>query len=155
MARATKELVEILKRTAQMISDSNQYQWGHMGLCNCGFLAQQITCLQKEEIHSRAMERSGDWNEQLRDYCPTSGLLMDELIARMLGVGLTVDDLKHLENLSDPAVLRRLAQHDRYLRRNEKRHVVLYLTEWARLLEEQLYESITLPEWMEPVQTEV
>jgi hypothetical protein len=34
-----------------------------MGACNCGFLAQEITHLRKAEIHSRAMQSTGDWNE--------------------------------------------------------------------------------------------
>lgn len=73
MARASFEIIQALRNTAQTISKSTTYQWGHMGLCNCGFLAQEITHLRKEQIHTRAMQRHGDWTEQLNDYCFTSG----------------------------------------------------------------------------------
>jgi hypothetical protein len=88
MARVTIELIQILRNTAHTLAQSRSYQWGHMGACNCGFLAQEITRLRKDEIHSRAMQRYGDWAEQLNDYCPTSGLPMDALISEMLALVL-------------------------------------------------------------------
>ena len=144
MARPTQTTVEILKRTSARIELSNQYQWGHMGLCNCGFLAQEITHIRKEDIHSRAMERSGDWNEQLNDYCPTSGMLMDDIITQMLETGFGIDDLKHLENLSDPQILQHIPPNKRHLRRNEKGNVVHYLNAWRDLLEQELRDNINL-----------
>ncbi|ELR70861.1 hypothetical protein C900_03296 [Fulvivirga imtechensis AK7] len=116
-----------------------------MGSCNCGFLAQEITKLSKTEIHSRAMHKYGDWNEQLNDYCPTSGLLMDDLISQMLNFGLDTDDLKRLEKLSDKEVLNRLQKGQRFLTPNKKEDVVLYLNEWASLLEEKLLDNIRIP----------
>ncbi|MCA6073585.1 hypothetical protein [Fulvivirga sedimenti] len=135
MAKPTPSLIQALRATAGKLAKSSQYQWGHMGSCNCGHLAQELTRLKPSEIHQRAMEKYGDWNEQLNDYCPTSGLLMDDLITQMLEAGLDTDDLKHLEKLSDTEVLRSLPPHQRFLKHNVRDHVVLYLNAWAAMLE--------------------
>jgi hypothetical protein len=83
--------------------------------------------LRKEEIHARAMQRHGDWSEQLNDYCQTSGLAMDNLITRILNCGFDPDDLKHLERLSCKNVLKTLPPEKRNLKHNVKDDVVLYL----------------------------
>ncbi len=147
MATITIELIQALRNAAKKIEASHQYQWGHMGLCNCGFLAQEITNLKKEEIHTRAMQRHGDWNEQLNDYCPTSGLPMDDLISEMLAFGFDSEDLKNLERLSDGEVLRVLPISDRNLKQNIKADVVTYLNTWASVLESKMIDRITLPEF--------
>ena len=148
MARPNLTLIEALRRTAHKLADGAPYQWGHMGSCNCGNLAQELTQLTKAEIHQRALAVGrGDWNEQLNDYCPTSGLPMDLLIADMLSAGLTSEDLQQLERLSNRKVLERLPAEKRYLRHNVRDDVVLYLRTWADGLEERLLEKIQLPGW--------
>lgn len=145
MAAITPDVIEALRKTASLLKESTAYQWGHMGLCNCGFLAQQITRLRKDEIHTRAMQRHGDWSEQLNDYCPASGLLMDDLISKMIAFGFDTDDLKHLERLSDPQVRRRLPEGRRNLQYNVKEDVITYLQTWASQLEEELITRVRLP----------
>jgi hypothetical protein len=135
MARATVDLISALRRTAQRLSGDVSYQWGHMGMCNCGLLAQSITGLAGAEIHQSALVREGDWEQQANDYCPTSGNLIDAVLAAMFDLGVTRDDIRHLEKLSDSAVLRRVG---RYLRFNKREDVVLYMHTWADLLEESL-----------------
>lgn len=138
MAKPSPELIAAIRRTANKLQKGSPYQWGHMGSCNCGHLAQEITQLSKKEIHARALRsRSGDWNEQLIDYCPTSGLPMDEVISEMLAAGLDRQDLMELEKLSNSLVLRSLPQHNRHLSHNRREHVILYLNSWADLLEEK------------------
>lgn len=149
MAKATIKVLSALRNTADRIEKSASYQWGHMGSCNCGFLAQEITRLHRDEIHARALERHGDWNEQLNDYCPTSGLLIDDLISEMLAFGFDRDDLKHLERLSDPRILRALPPERRNLRHNVKDDVVCYLRTWANLIENRILARIDIPEIQE------
>jgi len=151
MAKASLELITILRKTADTIESSTTYQWGHMGSCNCGFLAQQITHLRKDEIHSRAMQGYGDWTEQLNDYCPTSGLLMDDLISNMISFGFDTDDLKHLERLSDNRILETIPFEERHLKYNIKADAVKYIRAWASLLESELLNTITLPNLGQPV----
>lgn len=151
MAKSTPDIVALLRKTAQAIAKSEDYQWGHMGSCNCGFLAQEITHLKKHEIHARAMQGHGDWNEQLNDYCPASGLPMDDLISAMLDIGFDVDDLRHLEKLSDPAILRLIPDGQRNLKHNYKNDVVMYVTMWADLLEQAMLDQISVSVLREPV----
>jgi hypothetical protein len=40
MARATPELIAALRNTIDRLSGDTIYAWGHMGMCNCGHLAQ-------------------------------------------------------------------------------------------------------------------
>jgi hypothetical protein len=138
MARSSIVLLEALRETAGRLRWGARYEWGHMGSCNCGHLAQTITRNSKGQIHGAAMWRYGDWREQLRDYCPHSGLPLDEIIDQMLDMGITREDLAHLETLSHPSVTARLPQHRRHLKYNLRDDVVLYLETWADLLEEQL-----------------
>jgi hypothetical protein len=151
MAFASLNLITALRRTAKKLDQGTAYQWGHMGACNCGNLAQELTNRTKAEIHEFAMMGRGDWNEQVQEYCPTSGLPMDMLIADMLNNGLTTTDLQHLEKLSDHEVLKRIPLERRNdIRQNNRADVVLYLFEWANLLEDQLLAHITLPDFSAP-----
>lgn len=152
MAKPSMELIEIIRRTADHINASVEYQWGHMGACNCGFLAQEVTRLSRREIHRRALEGHGDWNEQLNDYCPTSGLLFDDVITALFDAGFDSDDLKQLENLNDPNVLNELPGI--HLQRNSKTDAVLYLETWAHLLERRLLQDIHIPDLTEQTSRE-
>ncbi len=132
MVTASRDLISTLRRTAERISGDVSYQWGHMGMCNCGHLAQSITGLAGAEIHQSALIREGDWEQQAKDYCPTSGNLIDVVLAAMFDLGLTGHDVRRLERLSDPAVLLRVGRH---LRFNNRDDVVLYMRTWADMLE--------------------
>lgn len=138
-------MIQALRDTAARLATGDPYQWGHMGSCNCGHLAQTITRYSKGTIHRAAMGRYGDWREQLRDYCPRSGLPLDEIIDQMVAWGLTREDLSHLESLTHPKVLAHLPSYKKYLRHNVREDVVRYLKAWARLLETQLAENICFP----------
>lgn len=138
MARPNPELIAAIERTIFNLQQGASYQWGHMGACNCGNLAQELTKLSKGEIHRFAMQRHGDWNEQLNDYCPTSGYPMDLMVSKMLEYGLTIDDLSHLERLSDPEILFAMSKEKRdHLNKNRKEDVIFYMQIWANLLREK------------------
>lgn len=138
MARATVELVTALRTTAARLRGDTVYQWGHMGQCNCGHLAQTITNIGHAEIHRSAMVREGDWEQQANDYCPTSGYRIDDIIDALLDLGMQLSDIGNLEKLRDREVLARLPAEQRYLTRNRRQDVALYMETWAALLEEQL-----------------
>ncbi|MBK0381332.1 hypothetical protein I5M32_00040 [Pedobacter sp. SD-b] len=144
MAKVTIEIIRVLRKTASNLEKGSKYQWGHMGSCNCGNLAQVITNKSKAEIHKSAMRGHGDWNEQLIDYCPTSGLPIDHIIDEILALGFTRNDLSHLEKLSDPQVLKQLPLEDRFLKHNVKKDVITYLETWANFLEENLLGKISI-----------
>jgi hypothetical protein len=124
MATITAEIVVVLRNTARQLTNTRSYQWGHMGSCNCGFLAQEISRLHPGKIHAAAMEKCGDWSEQLLDYCPASGQKIDEIITLMIRFGFSRKDLTHLERLSDPQVLQTVSREKRILRHNFKPDVI-------------------------------
>jgi hypothetical protein len=145
-SRVSFQLIEALRATAHRLATEAPYQWGHMGSCNCGHLAQTITSLTKAEIHARALQRYGDWERQLVDYCPTSGLPFDQTIDEMLALGFSREDLTQLEKLGDPAVRHAIPFERRNtLRHNQRDDVVLYLRTWADLLTQQLMAAVELP----------
>ena len=145
-SRISLPLIAALRATAARLTQEAPYQWGHMGSCNCGHLAQTITTLSKAEIHAQALQRHGDWERQLVDYCPTSGLPFDQTIDEMLALGFSRQDLTNLEKLGDPAVRQALPFERRNaLRHNQRDDVVLYLRTWANLLEQRLLAAVPLP----------
>ncbi len=146
MAKANLALIEAIEKAANKIERGDQYQWGHMGACNCGHLAQEITQLSKAEIHEYAMRKYGDWTEQSMDYCPTSGQPLDLVISQMLSVGLSTEDLRYLEKLSDPEVLGALSSEKKSLKHNIKEDVVLYMRTWAKVLTLRLADKVIIPD---------
>ncbi len=146
MAYANVQLIEALRQTAARLRAGTQYQWGHLGMCNCGQLAQTLTGSDRDQIHRAALTLGGEWEDRVREYCPTSGHSIDAIIRTMLGHGLTTGDLADLEDLSDDRVLRRLPSGRRWLERNDRDDVVEYLETWATLLEEQLQARIDAAE---------
>ena len=143
MARPSRELVTALRTTAARIGAGAPYAWTHLGACNCGHLAQTLTSRSKEELRKLAMERAGEWADQALEYCPGSGYPIDHVIGTMLDVGLTQEDIGHLERLSCPEVLATIPVPRRIeLSYRDREHVVEYLLDWAALLEERLPRAV-------------
>jgi hypothetical protein len=131
----TQSLATALRVTADRLASGVTYQWGHLGLCNCGHLVQTVCRLPRQTIHEWALERTGDWEQLANDYCPTSGHHIDDVIASLLALGMSQDEIGHLEKLDDPRVLAALPGGHRWLTRNDRDHVVLYMRTWAGLLD--------------------
>ena len=143
MAKATPELIQAIHKTIDRLQHGADYQWTHMGRCNCGQLAQSITHLSQAELHRLALQKEGDWGQKSIDYCADSGFPIDQVISLMLDIGLNTDDLYSLERLSSPRILKRLPRGQRYLRHNSKDDLILYLKAWVELLEEEA--TVTQP----------
>ena len=142
--RVPTSLAEALRVTAQRISTGDRYQWTHMGACNCGHLAQTVTFNTPEELHAIALQRAGDWSEQTREYCPTSGYPLDFVIGALLELGATLQELRDLERLNDPQVLKRIpVDRRRDLDHRSREDVVLYMETWAEQLEERVTLKVT------------
>jgi hypothetical protein len=144
MAKPSLLLIEAFRSTAKNLRNGKPYEWGHMGNCNCGNLAQTLLNMDKATIHAYAMVGVGDWSEQLNDYCPTSGFAMDKMIFGLLEKGLSTTDLKNLEYLSDASILKHIPNHLKPLKNNDREHVALYLEIWSKLMEEQLVANIEI-----------
>jgi hypothetical protein len=126
-------LILALRTAADRIDAGAAYQWGHMGQCNCGHLAQVVTRKTSAQIHQAALLRhTGEWSEFATDVCAVSGSVIDDVMDELLAVGMTRDDIAHLENLSDPRVVSRLG---RPLVRHERSDAVLYFRTLADILD--------------------
>ena len=120
----SKSLAAALAIVAERLEAGAPYQWGHMGQCNCGHLAQVITQKSAREIHQSAIARhTGECTEFANDYCGATGALIDDVFAELLAMGLSREDIVHLENLSDPAVVARVG---RPLQRHVRDDAVAY-----------------------------
>lgn len=139
MAVPNLKVIQALRETSTQIATSGRYEWGHMGSCNCGHLAQNITSFTRAEIQQFALQKRGDWSEQVIDYCPTSGYPMDLIIGRMIEFGFTQSDLRQLENLSNPEILAKAGVAS--FNRNVMSDTVKYMNAWADLLENQWMEQ--------------
>jgi hypothetical protein len=56
----------------------------------------------------------------------------------MFALGLTVEDVGHLERLSSPDVRRRMGNDTVHFQHAHRENVVAYLSAWSDLLDEQL-----------------
>ena len=91
------------------------------------------------------MHRSGDWADQLRDYCPTSKLPMDEVINRMEKSGIPITALSKLERLSDERILARVPTHRKPLKYNSSSDASFYIKVWSEIIKEELLNEVELP----------
>lgn len=148
MGRPTHELIEALRITAQRLRTGAPYRWTHQGACNCGHLAQTVTRLPKAEIHRLALQKAGDWADHAIDYCPDSGYPLDHVIEKLLDLGLSTDDIVHLERLSDPVVVAEAKRANRDLDYRSREDVIWYLDCWAKHLEKNL--SVQRPDLAGP-----
>ncbi len=137
MSDRRQRLISALRATADRLATGAPYQWGHYGSCNCGHLAQTLTGRPPAELHRLAQARDGDWRRQAEEHCTTTGAPLGDVIQEMLAAGLRLEDIAHLEHLSDPRVLARYPGDTYALRRNRREDVVVYMRTWADLLAEE------------------
>lgn len=136
MAKSNLQLIDLLRRTASRLEGGAPYQWGHLGACNCGHLAQEVTALSADELMRRAKGHAAEWNELVVDTCRDSGLPFEWVIDQLMARGLEREDLAKLEYLSDRRVLARIPlERRRVMQRQNREDVVLYMRAWAELLE--------------------
>jgi hypothetical protein len=138
MPRPTRALVNALRQSADRLRTGAPYEWGHVGRCNCGHLVQSVCELTDREIFRSFGRELDEWSEHAHDYCELTGLPVEGIFASLHEVGFSRDDVRLLEWLEDPAVLSRLPEGRRHLRRNDRDDVVLYMDTLAGVLEEQL-----------------
>lgn len=148
MAQANIQLIEGLRKAAANLRNGAYYAWGHHGGCNCGNLIQVITELSKEEIVSYAHQGAGEWTEIADDYCNITSAPLMFIMSKLEGVGMTPTDFHNLEYLEDRSVLNKLPGGFRWLKRNHREDVIVYMETWANLLEEQLANEVVI-NWSE------
>jgi hypothetical protein len=93
--------------------------------------------MNKTEILRLAHTGIGEWTELADEYCSVSNLPADQLVGELMKQGLTPSDIHHIEYLDDRDVLERLPGGFRWLQRNVREDVVVYLETMAEILQER------------------
>ena len=138
MALASHKLINALKETAERLKDGNHYAWGNHGSCNCGNLLQVLTPFDSKDILKIAQTGIGEWTELAEESCSVTSLPVAELLGALQQAGLTPVDIHNIEYLEDKTVLKALPGGFRWLKRNKKEDVIVYLETFASLLEAEL-----------------
>ena len=137
MANSNPKLIRYIRETADRLEGGADYQWGHQGQCNCGHIVQTITELSPSEIYHRVIQTTGEWSEFANDYCMGTNLEIEEILDTLNYQGLSREDMRNLEYLSDESILSKLPGGKRYLEKNKREDAILYMRTWADLLEEK------------------
>ena len=135
MPEGNPRLISALRETAGRLSSGAEYEWGHMGRCNCGHLVQIITNLSDREIVQSIDFKLDEWTEHAKEFCEGTGQKVDDLFRALHRVGFGHQDIVHLEYLSDEKILDGLPGGKRYLQKNSVEDVTLYMSTMADLLE--------------------
>ena len=138
MAYPTVTLVNALIETARRLKDGNHYAWGNHGSCNCGNLLQVLTPFTKNDILKIAQTGIGEWTELAEEYCEVTNLPVHDLLGALQRAGLTPVDIHNIEYLEDRKVLEALPGGFRWLKRNLREDVIVYLETFGMLLQKDL-----------------
>lgn len=144
MAHPNIQLIEALRETAKRLKDGVHYAWGNHGSCNCGNLLQVVTQLESKEILQYSRTGTGEWTELAIDFCPVSEAPVDLLLNKLQHIGLTPSDIHCIEYLEDKNVLNQLPGGFRWLRRNVREDVIVYMETMANVLEEKLLKQVNI-----------
>ena len=98
-------------------------------------MAQTITQNTARDIHRSASLRGGDWGVRAEEYCAVSRFLIDDIIRQLLTIGLEQRDIAHLENLSDPDILKLIPGEPTELERHSKKDAIKYLEAMSTYLD--------------------
>jgi hypothetical protein len=138
MAFASHKLIDALKETAERLKNGNHYAWGNHGSCNCGNLLQVLTPFDSKDILKIAQTGIGEWTELAEETCSITSMPVAELLGTLQQAGLTPVDIHNIEYLEDKAVLKALPGGFRWLKRNAREDVIVYLETFASLLQADL-----------------
>ncbi|MBX2841431.1 MAG: hypothetical protein KTR26_06640 [Flammeovirgaceae bacterium] len=128
-------LISALRETANRLEAGANYEWGHMGRCNCGHLVQTITNMSDKEIVESIDFQMDEWTEHANDYCKNSGSKVEGIFNQLNGIGFNYDDIVKLEYLTDKKILNKMGENT-HLRHNHVDDVVSYMNTMAEILEE-------------------
>lgn len=133
----TRSLPNLLRTTATRLEEGAQYEWGHMGRCNCGHLVQTLTSLDSRQIAEKVNHQLDEWTEHAQTYCQQTGSPVDEIFEELAKVGFSHKDVMALEHLNDSRVLKHLGNKGVKLRRNQRQDVSLYMRTLAEVIEKE------------------
>ncbi len=151
-----KKLILALTNTISALkSGTLAYNWENASECNCGTVVQSITGHTSLELSDRISQlnkgypdkRDHTWTAIIkRIFYPNTGLTEDELFNTLFEKGMGIEDILHLEYLSNPEIRKRVIKNTsgtqaitfEFLRNHQKiENLILYLEAWKELLLEE------------------
>ena len=93
------------------------HNWREYHACNIGLIARvitgksgkditdELTVIKKDYSEAGLGSDNNHWSDYVEYFCPISGLSKVELFRTLQEVGMSREDMMHLEYLSDPKVL--------------------------------------------------
>jgi hypothetical protein len=121
------------------------YEWNDRTRCNCGVVARQVMQTSATELKKLLPPIYEDgvfrptWGSMTKTYCSETGLSRNVVFSQLLKAGFRASDFSHLEDLSHPGILKRMASFRREkgpVCRSRKSDVIAYLRGWAIGIEE-------------------
>ena len=142
MAIPNENLLNIFDKTIESLeNEDDRYNWGHLGRCNCGFLAKEVTKKSAKEIHEAALAKKGeDWGVRVENFCPVSGYLIDDIISELFSVGLSPRDIVSIEKLNDPEILK-LVPKGQKLEKGNRQDAISYMKAFREYIYRELQEA--------------
>ncbi|MGA0059943.1 MAG: hypothetical protein ACO3RU_10180, partial [Planctomycetota bacterium] len=124
---ANLRLAFALRKTADRLADGARYEWGHVGRCNCGHVAQTLTDFDDRQILRIFGQDLSEWTEHARNRCADTNRDLVALFDVLHTAGMSHEDVLHLENLSDPRILARMPDGDRDLQRCQQLRFLAFI----------------------------
>jgi hypothetical protein len=121
------------------------YEWNDRTRCNCGVVARQVMQTSASELKRLLPPIYEDgifrptWGSMTKAFCSETGLSRNVVFSQLMAAGFRASDFAHLEELSHPAVLHRMAPYRKEkgaVCRSRKSDVIAYLRAWALGIEE-------------------
>tara|TARA_B100001758_G_C18114110_1_gene455211 strand:+ start:177 stop:674 length:498 start_codon:yes stop_codon:yes gene_type:complete len=134
-----KNLVLVIQETISRLElEDCEYQWTNQGKCNCGHIIQTVTGKTSASIHKIALNSQGEWTDHAKNFCVSSGLHVDILIEELLKIGISLDQIPHLEYLSSPKITRYIPNKMLPLNHKSKEDFIFYLQTWKKVLKKEI-----------------
>lgn len=135
METKREKLIPLLKSVISALeNDSIKYNWIKQCSCNCGVVAQAITGEVHDEMKEKYLNKhllwlagrkiDQTWTNLVKEYCPITGEPIAEIFRKFYDVGITREEIVHLEYLDDKKILARTD-----IDVNEKKMVTKSITE--------------------------
>lgn len=152
------KLLPALKTAIRALeADIVPYNWSKPHSCNCGVVVQAITGKDKAEVsrmhrgaEDEAVKRglvrgedisgapySATWRQIAQYSCTVTGSPIGKMMTALYDLGLTAEDIVHLEYLNNPAILKEANIKTGTGYYANQTTLVSYLKAWVRIIEKQ------------------
>src|SRR5690349_12626671 len=111
------ELIRVIEKTIYALEKNKlHYNWVQNSSCNCGVFAQQLMGMDAVQLmhhisftYPHINPKAEQWGNKAiyQKECSITGAPMSIVFSKLFEIGLSDQDIIHLENLSDKKILNR------------------------------------------------